>query len=131
MGVDDHDTETTGLEDHDTETTGVEDHKPNNNTEPDQDHHEHADVPQRSNRIRIQNQGVGQTNEVFEYINLQGTFGYMDLCSIPEEAIVCIGTPNERKNYYNTMEFIVANKARRDQMIDNYILIQYSLKAGL
>ena len=30
---------------------------------------------------------------------------------------------------HNTMK-VIANEARRDQVIDNYILTQYSLKAG-
>ena len=102
----------------------VEDRNSNNTTEP-----EHK--PWRSNRIRIQNQGVERTGDIgFEYINLQGTFGEQEPCS-PEEIIVQIKTPNERYNYYNTMEFI-ANDARRDhQMIEDYILTQYSLKAGV
>ena len=109
----------TGVEDNGTETTGVEDHKPSHNTEPEYDDKK----PQRSNRIRFQNQEVEQINE-----DLKGTFGDLEPCS-PEEIIVWINAPNERQNYYNTMEFI-ANEARRDQMIDGYILTQYSLKAG-
>ena len=73
---------------------------------------------------------MGQTKEEFIYINFQGTFGNIDPCSTPEETTVCIDTPNKRKNYYNTMEFIT-DEARRDQMTDDYILIHYILKAGL
>ena len=65
----------------------------------------------------------------FEYISLQGMFRDLEPCP-PEEKIVQIDTPNKRKTYYNTMEFI-ANDARRDQMIDDYIHTRYSLKADL
>ena len=71
-----------------------------------------------------------QTDDIeFEYANLQDPYGDPEPCS-PEETVVPFDTSNERQNYYNTMEFIT-NQARRDQMIDNYILTQYSLKAGL
>ena len=104
------------MEAHDTETTGVEDHNRNDNTEPEYE-------PRKSTRIRIQNQGVEQTNhnEDFEYTTLWSTFRDLEPCS-PEEMIVRIKMPNERQNYYNTMDFI-ANEARRDQMIDDYIVL--------
>ena len=76
----------------DMEQTGVEDHNPNNNTEP--INHD----PRRSNQIRIPNQGVEQTGDIeFEYINLQGACGDLESYS-PEEMIVWIDTPKERKN---------------------------------
>ena len=109
-----------GVDDHSIEATGVKDHTPNNNTEP-------GHEPWRS--IRIQNQGVQQTNEEFEYIHLQDTFRDMEP-RLQEETVVRIYMPNERQNYYSTMEFIV-NEARSDQMIDDYILPRHSLKAGL
>ena len=70
-----------------------------------------------------------QTDEEFEYINLQGTFREMEPCS-PEKIIVRMNTPNERQNYYNMIDFI-ANEARRTQMTDDYILTKYNLRSGL
>ena len=120
------DIEHIGMDDHGTDRIGVQDHNPNNTTEPEHDNIEEQE-PRRPNRIRIQNQLAEETNEEFEYINLQGTFGDTESCS-PEERIDQIGTPNERQNYYHTIEFI-ANEARRDNVINDFILTQYSLKA--
>ena len=46
------------------------------------------------------------------------------------EEITQITSSNEQQNYRNTLDFI-AYKARRDQMINDYILTQYSLKVRL
>ena len=116
------------MDDHDTETVGMDDHKTNSTNEPEQNHLD-TDVSQILQRIW--NQGVEQTKEEFEYINLQGKFSDIDPCSTTtKETIVCIKMSNERKNYYNTMHFI-ADEARKDQMINDYILTQHILKAGL
>ena len=46
------------------------------------------------------------------------------------EEITRITSDNEQQNYWNTLD-IIAYEARRSQMINDYILTQYSLKAGL
>ena len=46
------------------------------------------------------------------------------------EKISRITSDNEQQNYRNTQDFI-ANETRRDQMINDYILTQYIIRAGL
>ena len=70
-----------------------------------------------------------ETEEQYEYVNLQGVFGDI-LSNETIEEITKITSDNEQQNYWNTLDFI-AYEARRDQMINDYILTQYSLKAGL
>ena len=62
------------MDDHNTEITEVSNHVPNNNNEPEHDNIKEQG-PQRSNQIRIWNQGGEQIHKEFEYISLQGTIG--------------------------------------------------------
>ena len=65
----------------------------------------------------------------YEYITLQGVFG--DLLSHETiETISQITCNNEQQNYWSTLDFI-ANKAKKDEAINDYILMQYSLRVKL
>ena len=70
-----------------------------------------------------------KAEEQYEYVNLQGVFGDI-LSNKTVEEITRITSNNEQQNYWNILDFIAYN-ARRDQMINDYILSQYSLKVGL
>ena len=96
--------------DHDIETTGVD-----NQTTPLQQEPEMDDP--------------NKTEEQYEHVNLQGVFGNI-LSNKTIEEITQITSDNEQQNYWNTLDFI-AKEARRDQIFNDYILTQYSLKAGL
>ena len=68
------------------------------------------------------------TGDQCNYVNLQGIFGDI---SPTIEVISQIQSKNEQRNFRKTLDFI-ADEARRDQMINNYILTQYILgRAGL
>ena len=63
---------------------------------------------------------MNETEEQYKYINLQWVFGDI-LSNETIEEITRITSSNEQQNYWNTLDFI-AYKARRDQMINDYIL---------
>ena len=68
-----------------------------------------------------------ETEEQYEYINLQGVFGDL-LLDETIENIPRITSDNKQQNYRKALDFI-ANNARRDQMINNYITRQHRLQA--
>ena len=64
-----------------------------------------------------------------EYINQQGTF-WNWTTTTADEIILQVQTQNKQQNFVNTLGFI-AKETRRDQMINDNILMQYSLRVRL
>ena len=74
-------------------------------------------------------QTIPNETEQYEYRNLQEMVGAL-LSHESIKTILQIQSENEKQNYRNTLDFIT-HEVRRDQMIDDYILAQYSLRTGL